>query len=196
MFDSYYEDGALTVPLTRFDNVNGLPLRSADLPVDFEVFVGDLDANHVLHAESDPGVDDIVITPTHAIPVWSGGQVVIAGTERRGPAGNGYLYEAQNGGTTGGSAPAFPEVLGATVDDNGITWKCTKRCVEPTNMKLAPTQGDLATAVAGAALSLGTQVVGGLAGAVSFWVRIEGVPDGVEGLNLSPTSNACVVDPV
>lgn len=42
-----------------------------------------------------------------------------------------------------------------------------------TAVKLATTQGGLAGATAGAALSLGTQVNSGTANAVSFWARID-----------------------
>jgi hypothetical protein len=38
-------------------------------------------------------------------------------------SGNGHTYQAQNSGTTGATAPAFPTGDGATVDDNGIIWQ-------------------------------------------------------------------------
>lgn len=46
------------------------------------------------------------------------------------PANNrGYYYQAQNNGTTAGIGmePAWPSVIGATVVDNTITWKCIGR---------------------------------------------------------------------
>ena len=45
---------------------------------------------------------------------------------------------------------------------------------EPTTaIKLASTQGGLATATAGASLNIGTQVNSGTANAVTFWARID-----------------------
>ena len=49
------------------------------------------------------------------------GQVVIP------PTPNGFLYRCVGAGTTGGSAPAFPTVVGQTVADGGVggaTWAC------------------------------------------------------------------------
>lgn len=42
---------------------------------------------------------------------------------------NGYVYYASVGGTSGGTIPTFPTVIGATVADGAVTWTCAGRGV-------------------------------------------------------------------
>jgi len=43
---------------------------------------------------------------------------------------NGWVYQAQNSGTTGSTEPAWPTSLGATVIDGDITWECISRVAD------------------------------------------------------------------
>ena len=58
--------------------------------------------------------------------VWLASTVYSANAFRRPTVQNGFKYEvtAGGGGSSGGSEPAWPTVVGVTVVDNALTWTC------------------------------------------------------------------------
>jgi hypothetical protein len=109
----FYSDAALTLPITSQGFVQA---ADASIPPDQRnVFFGSTTASRTLKEATNPGVNNINLTPT----------------------------------------------------DSGIGTG------EPaTAVKLSLTQAGLATATAGAALSLGTQVLSGSANAKSVWIQV------------------------
>lgn len=77
------------------------------------------DGTWVYVIKSDDTVTDVPINPA----TWSAGVTIVAGDWRVPTTGNGFYFEAMNGGTTGGTEPTWPSFLGETVSDNGITWQ-------------------------------------------------------------------------
>ena len=62
--------------------------------------------------------------------LWSSSTTWAATTEKtvgqivRKVTSNGYLYQVVVAGTTGGTEPSWPTVVGTTVVDSGVTWLC------------------------------------------------------------------------
>lgn len=67
--------------------------------------------------------DDTVTSVPLTLSNWASSTTYVAGDRIKPTTGNGFYYEAVNGGTSGGSEPTWPIYLGETVDDNGITWE-------------------------------------------------------------------------
>lgn len=70
-----------------------------------------------------------------APPVWNSGKGYPRGACCRPSTPNGFCYVARVGGISGGSEPAWPTELGATITDGAVptlvTWECTLY-IEPT----------------------------------------------------------------
>jgi hypothetical protein len=55
---------------------------------------------------------------------WPVGAAVTSGRRIIPSVSNGFFYECITGGTTAGSEPAWPTIIGNTVTDNTVLWRC------------------------------------------------------------------------
>jgi hypothetical protein len=146
----------------------------SDNPQDFVLYFGSTTANRKLQAASNPGVDQITITPTYAIPTWAVATALALGVSRRPTTPTGYRYQVTTAGTTHASTePTWPTVIGSTVSDGTVVWTCVAEERDVNEITLGLSSGDLDTNVAGAALDIGTQVLSGTSNDIAIHIRVE-----------------------
>lgn len=137
----------------------------------------DGDPDRKLQAESNPGVDDIVITVVDRLPEWQADHVYTVGSHVQPTTPNGLRYEvtARTGDfkSHASTEPTWPTTpIGATVVDDAITWTLIGQKHETTEVSLALTEGDLDTATPGASLNLGHTIESTTANAVKIWIKV------------------------
>lgn len=195
---NFFSDAALTTQASFITDSFGNALDIDDFPHTDRVYLGSLGSMNLKDA-GNPGVTTIKIDVIHAVPEWSEGATIAINDEVRATANNGYVYRAQGAGTTDASAgnePAWPTSVGATVGDNGITWECVRKTIEPASVKLSADEVGLGSATGGAQLDLGvTSIAGGSINAVEVWVEIDNVATGVKVQELSIGNPDLVEEP-
>lgn len=145
----------------------------SDNPQDFQLFLGSTASSRTLEASSSPGVDNIVLTPTYLLGIWEASTAYSLGDRKTPTVRNGFVYEVVTAGTTDASEPTWPtSAVGDQVVDGSVTWELKAAEHPITELKLATTSGGLAAAVAGDPLTVGTQVLSGVANAFEFHMRV------------------------
>lgn len=172
-------DSGLTTSADGFETLIHYTDES-DNPQVFTYYLGSLGSaganttDRRVQASSDPGVDDITITPTYILPQWVVAHAYAAGDCVEPVTPNGYRYQCSTAGTSHATTePTWPTTLGSTIVDNTAVWTCISTTHLPTEITLALTEGGLAINTAGAALSLGTTITSGTANKKTIWVKIE-----------------------
>jgi len=148
----------------------------SDNPKDGVIHLGSNTAGLKLEADSNPGVDDIVITPVDILPDWVADTVYAVGDAVEPSVDDTNWYQVQSitgTGQAGSSEPTFNTGEGSTTVDNEVTWVCMGKNHQPSEIKLASTAGGLDAAVAGASLSLGSVILSGSGNSVEIHYRIE-----------------------
>lgn len=168
-----YEDSALSIPFSGTLQLT----HNSDLSEgaqDFVLYFGSTDSARELEANSNPGTDDIELSPTDLLPNWAAAVSRSLGDLIEPSTPNGYVYECTTSGTSHASTePTWPTSgLGSTVTDGTAVWTFRGAKHLTTEIKLASTNDGLAGATPGAALSLGTNLAGGVANAEEIHIRI------------------------
>lgn len=165
-------DAGLTTSFGGYENLTHFTDFS-DNPQDLAVlYIGAIDSTVQLQAFSNPGVDNIVLTPTDILPKWATATAYILGEMAQPTTPNGYRYECTTAGTSGGTEPTWPLSLGATVVDGTAIWTCKSPKHEISEITLALSEGDLDTNTPGTALSLGNTILGGTGNKVAIYMRV------------------------
>ena len=146
----------------------------SDNPQDFTLYLGSNTASRKLQASSNPGVDNITLTPTYILPEWAAATVYSLGNSVEPTTPNTYRYVVTTAGTSHAvTEPTWPTAaIGDTVTDGTVVWTLVSKRHPATEVKLATTSGGLAGATGGAALTVGTVVNSAIANAFEFHIRI------------------------
>lgn len=168
-----FTDSNLTVP---FSGISQLIHETdfSDNPQDSVLYFGTLTTALKLEATSNPGVDQITLTPTDAVGDWIAATAYSLGDIVEPTTPNGLKYRCTTAGTSHASVePTWPTVgIGSTVADGTVVWTLVGARHELTEVKLALTSGGLPGATPGAALNLGTSITNGTGNAVEINIRI------------------------
>lgn len=176
-----YADSALTTELTEIPTLSRTD--GVGDPIDYDFYIGSVAVSEKYEAASDPGVDQLVLAIQYRAPTWTATTAQTAedlpateGSRVRPTVANGFSYKciaASGAGETGASEPTWPTTPGATVVDGDVTWECETALHLPTEIKLAATSGGLGSAVAGASLNLGTEILSGAGNAFHVYMRVD-----------------------
>lgn len=169
-----FTDSGLTTPfsgtltLTHYTDLS-------DNPQDTTLYLGSTNSNRKLQADSNPGTDNMTLTPTDGITDWATSTAYSSGDRVEPTTPNGYVYECTTAGTSDASTePTWPTtgIGSSTVNDGTVTWTLLSARHELTEIKLALTSGGLSGATAGAALNIGTTINGGTGNAQEIHIRV------------------------
>lgn len=171
----FYTDAGLTTPFSGlYQIINQTDF--SDNPQDFVLYFGSAQTagTRTLQAVSNPGVDQITLTPADIADVWTVATAFALGDLIEPTVSNGYVYKATTAGTSHASTqPTWPTSVGSTVVDNTVVWTCYAPKHPATEIKLSLTSGSgLSSATGGAALNLGTAILSGSANKVAVYIRL------------------------
>lgn len=155
-------------------------------PHEQQLFLGSNTPDRKIRDAVAPGTNNLIARPVNATPQRANSTAYNLNDEVRTETANGYKYRAttiRGTGTTAATPPAWPTIIGATVDDDsslgvdGVTWTNIGKIHEASEMRLATSQAGLATATGGAALNLGIVELLSNSAPQAVWVRLTDATD-------------------
>lgn len=165
-----YTDSGLTTPYTGTSSLTHETDQS-DNPQVITLYFGSTETGRTLEATSNPGVDDITLTPTDALDAWAATTAYSLGARVQPTTPNGYVYECTTAGTSAGSEPTWPTgAIGNTVVDGTVVWTLVASKHATTEIELS--DDGVTYNTAGTALVLGTSLSSGVGNAVSVYIRV------------------------
>jgi hypothetical protein len=170
----------------------------SDNPQDTVFYLGSQLSNRQLQANSNPGVDNIILSVVDTLPEWEATTAYVVG-DRVQPTGggNGFVYRCTDAGTSDSSEPTWPVVgIGSLVTDDGVIWELYSAHHTTSEVTLALSEGDLDLNTPGAPLDVALTVDSLPENAVEIWVRVENavttVSNDISHEEISISINECV----
>lgn len=170
---NFFIDSNLTIPfsglyqLTHFSDLS-------DNPQDFVLYLGSVVSGRKLEAQSTPGTDPIVLTPTDTLPIWQASTAYAIGDILQPTVPNGRRYRCTTAGTSNVSEPTWPTIgIGSQVIDGTAVWEYESAKHETTELKLALDASSLTSATPSGSLALPPTILSGVANAQEVHIRIE-----------------------
>ena len=170
-FKLYTDSGLTTLFSGLFQLTHETDL--SDNPQDFQLWFGSNTSSRTLEATSNPGVDQISLTPTDILPTWVTLTAYTTANSVQPTSANGNRYQCTTAGTTAAGEPTWPTSgIGSVVTDGTVVWTLIGAKHEEAEVKLALTAGGLPGATGGTALDLGTSLTSGVGNAIEVNIRI------------------------
>lgn len=167
-----YTDSGLTTAFSGSANF----LHRTDLsdnPQDLKLYFGSNFSDRKLRTQTAPGTNQIQFTPTDTLPNWAATTAYTVGYNLEPTTPNTFYYMCVTAGTSGSTAPTWPTSgIGSTVVDGTCVWELQGLKHPTSEIKLSLTEAGLASATPGAALDLGTEVLGGVSNAIEINIRV------------------------
>lgn len=172
-----WDDASCTVPysgLTQVKNKTDL----SDNPQDFVKYLAsDITSPTpatILYAASNPGIDNITLTPTDSVPKWAVATAYTLGKMVEPTSANTYIYRCTTAGTSHATVePTWPTGgIGSIISDGTVVWTLVGKKHPTTEIKLALSSGALGAATGGAALNVATSIGSGVANKIAIYFRV------------------------